>query len=700
RRVNPVHSLRIARAGLIAAVALTALVRGLAAGCIVLAAAAAADATLGLAEVLRRSAYPVAVFLAAAVATSRLWKGRIARDLGQVALFVEGLRPELGFGMVALIERKRDGGDGDDLEIVRALERDVAGVPWQRAVVRRVLGVVARDGLLLVGAVLVLRAAPARSLERLGAAGRSDRDAAAPAALRGTLLAPLRARITPPAYTQIAPFTVQEPSAITAISGSTVVLEGGAGAPARGSVTARLDNDTIPVTLRGGRWTVRLVLTENPAALRLSDGTAERLVTLEPYPDSLPDVRLESPARDTVLRSAEHRLPLAARARDDFGMSAAWFEYIISSGEGESFRFRTGTVARESLALARSAALEGSLDLGALRLGPGDLLHLRAVATDARTVRGPGRGVSETRTFRIARSGEYDSIAFEGLPPVEGDTSALSQRLLIILAEALERRRPRLARDTVVTASRDIARDQARLRRRVSDIIFQRLGEAEGEHAHEEGGVEAGAEPGDRSPEAVLRAAEAAASVDPSQPLDFAHEETPVVAVNRPLLEAYNAMWEAGRWLEIGEPDDALPHMRAALAAIQRARQAERLYLRGRTPALVVDLRAVRLAGNRSGVRGGTRTSGGAAADSRELVARRLAAHLDLALGAGAAALADSLQVLRLDALGRLPRVAAALAEAVDALRAGRDATGALVRARRALAGPARRDGSREWEGW
>ncbi len=47
---------------------------------------------------------------------------------------------------------------------------------------------------------------------------------------------------------------------------------------------------------------------------------------------------------------------------------------------------------------------------------------------------------------------------------------------------------------------------------------------------------------------------------------------------------------EAGRWLELGEPDDALPHMRAALAAIQRARQAERLYLRGRPPTQVVDI--------------------------------------------------------------------------------------------------------------
>src|SRR6185436_2175891 len=164
-------------------------------------------------------------------------------------------------------------------------------------------------------------------------------------------------------------------------------------------------------------------------------------------------------------------------------------------------------------------------------------------------------------------------------------------RMLIMLAEALERRRPRLARDTVVAESRDIARDQARLRRRVADIVFMRVsGEASAEEAEGDS-----ARP--TTPEEVLAAAESVANRAGNTPTDFSEDESPVVAINRPLLEAYNAMWEAGRFLEIGEPDDALPHMRAALAAIQRARQAERIYLRGRPPTQVVDLRDARLKG-------------------------------------------------------------------------------------------------------
>jgi len=46
------------------------------------------------------------------------------------------------------------------------------------------------------------------------------------------------------------------------------------------------------------------------------------------------------------------------------------------------------------------------------------------------------------------------------------------------------------------------------------------------------------------------------------------------------------------------------------------------------------------------------------------------------------------LALMRVDALPSLPDFAAALGEATDAIRAGRDATMPLLRARRALDGP------------
>ena len=55
-----------------------------------------------------------------------------------------------------------------------------------------------------------------------------------------------------------------------------------------------------------------------------------------------------------------------------------------------------------------------TLGLDQLGLKPGDMVHLRAVARDGNDVSGPGLDASETRVLRVARAGEYDSVAVEG----------------------------------------------------------------------------------------------------------------------------------------------------------------------------------------------------------------------------------------------------------------------------------------------
>jgi hypothetical protein len=430
--------------------------------------------------------------------------------------------------------------------------------------------------------------------------------------------------------------------------------------------------------------------------LRLEGDSDERLLALEPIPDSLPVVILRLPARDTVVRAASGDLDVRAIVTDDHGLSAGWFEYIVSSGTGELFQFRTGTVGRRSVA-GRADSLSGTVDLSALDLKPGDVLHLRAVAAD----RGPttrGLGSSDTRTLRVARADESDTVAVVVMPPFLSDTAALSERLLIQLAEALEARRPRLARPAVIGESQSIGRDQARLRRDVADLIFLRLaGEVEGEHAR---GVE-GDTLATLSPEELLQRAEAATNPDPEQRLDFHEDETPVVAVNRPLLEAYNAMWDATRELDIGEPGPALPHMRVALEAIQRSRAAERVYLRGTSPRMVVNLEQVRLSGKLEGVVTEPRVPGPPGPQPAAL--DRLFSGVSL-LPADREAARDSLLVLRVELLAESPVAAASLGEAIAALREGRDPIRALAAARAALGGSASaRPGLAAWgagAGW
>jgi hypothetical protein len=138
--------------------------------------------------------------------------------------------------------------------------------------------------------------------------------------------------------------------------------------------------------------------------------------------------------------------------------------------------------------------------------------------------------------------------------------------------------------------------------------------------------------------------------------------------------------------------------MRRALAAIERARKAERLYLRGAPPRVVIDINKARLKGKDKGSSSTRRSL--AASDSvvRERT-DRFTRIVELAATNPAAA-TDSLLVLRIDALGEAPTFAAALSAAATAMRRGDGAaaTDALARARRALAGsPVARDTLSRW---
>jgi hypothetical protein len=636
------------------------------------------DALVGLPRPVRGLALPAGV-LAALTCGAWFWRrGRRARSRSQVALWVEERVPTLRYALATLADASCA-----ESTATAALEAQVATSDWSAQQRRAVMRAWTVPTVVLAAGALALVLLPRGAVARVGRPRPGDvLDAIRPAAARRSILAPLVAVVTAPAYTRRSAETLEEPANVAGLAGSDVTVQGSGDAS---RIRALLGTDSVRAVADGGRWRLRFRMPGEPAALRLADGVRERLLTIEPHPDSAPVVTLRLPLRDSVLRAARGTIVLAAELSDDIGLASGWFEFIVSSGDGESFSFRSGVLARAALEGARRSERRIILPLDSLRLAPGDVVHLRAVATDANDVGGPGRGVSETRTLRIARAGEYDSLANLGLPSIVGDTSALSQRMLIMLAEALERRRPGLRRDTVVEESRAIASDQARLRRRVSDIIFLRVaGETPGEE--QEGGGDANRP---TTPEQVMAAAESAASRGAGEALDFAESESPVVAINRPLLEAYNAMWEAGRWLEIGEPDDALPHMRAALAAIERARQAERVYLRGRPPTQVVDLRQVRLAGDRAGAASSRRLPAAPLGAERGRLARRLDAALARA-GVSAAEAADSLLLLRLEALGRFPAFVAQAGRAAAALRAGHGATAELLRAREALLGEPR----------
>ena len=651
---------RLARAQRVLTVAALGLgvLWGAAAGALLAATLAFVDLGPGLPASVRASAPVASILLAAIVLAIVSWQNRRVRSREEVALWLESRVPAMRYSLVTIAE-------GRSTEAAPALENIVAGTSWRAPIVRSLLTRARLPAVLLLSAVgvllLLLEAVPGRTSATTERAGPGSGPA-------GVSVDPFRTfvvTVRPPPYSRLPQSKLQQPEAVTSLVGSSIHVA-------------------------GDGWNTSTTMPDTASPFWLEQGGRRRLLLLLPIPDSVPVVHLIAPARDSVLRAAGGAIPLSGSVQDDFGLSQAWFEYIVTSGEGENYTFRSGVIGRRTISGVAGTELSSVLVVDSLRLAPGNIVHLRAVARDGNTVTGPGIGYSDTRTIRIPRPGEGDSVSVGQVAPAEGDSSLLSQRMLVIMAEALERRRPRLRRDTFVAESRRIANDQATLRRRVADIIFLRLG---GEGSMEES-EDSTAEP--LTPEALLEAAEQATVTSSGEVLDFSADETPVVALNRPLLQAYNAMWAAGRELEIGEPRRALPYMREALDAIQRARQAERIYLRGRPTASVIDLARVRLAGKLADAAPAGTQSPSPGRRNREALLSRLSRAIQLLPGPD---VVDSLQLLRIDALGTEPRFAAALGDAVTALRAGRDATDALVRARRLLAGSPRAvSGLGQWD--
>ena len=624
----------------------------------------------------------VVIVVVLAVAAFRATTLRSVRSLARVALWVEERTPSLRYALVTVA----DGAQSP------ALEAQALGTAWwtdaQRALLRSL--VTPASVALVISALALWLPSFVRAGTGDGASDRVGR--ARDAASVGDVLAVVRVAVTPPAYSNRPASALDDPTNVEALVGSSITVSGNGEAS---RLTATADSAPRSVAQRGAAWSLALTMPARPALVRLhSDAGRDRLIVLAPVIDVAPAVTLLLPARDTIMRKATGTLALRAQLRDDVGLRDADFELVVSSGSGENFTFRTAVIGRVVFQGRSESLLEGRVSLDSLKLEPGDILQLRAVARDANNVSGPGVGSSETRSIRVARAGEYDSVAVDAAPPPEAEGQVLSQRMLLDLTLALVKRQSSLARPTLVRESQRIADDQRKLRKRVGDVVFQRMG---GEPLSEEGSDEP--ERGKLTPEEVLKRADAATSTAGSV-MDVEGDETPILAINKPLLEAFNAMWDAGRALEVGEPARAVVPMRIALAAIQRARTAERIYLRGRPSTVIVDIAKARLAGKDKGLSFITAPR----APLDPVVRRRSAtfARVSALMARNPDAAADSLMLMRVDALVDAPQLAAALDVAARALRT-RDTAAvplAWARVRRSLGGaPEQRAGIGSWLG-
>ncbi|MEO8577893.1 MAG: DUF4175 family protein [Gemmatimonadales bacterium] len=608
----------------------------------------------------------VASLAGAAVLAVFLWRGRHVVSPQRVALWIEERIPDLHYSLVTAIAEERS---EFTVGMEKAIERQEIGRVTTGVVRKRLIPAIGAA----IAAALLLYVSPSAAFgggslfPRLGGAGSG---AAVPV---GSRLENLSVRVTPPAYTGQGATKLDDPSSVAAIVGSRITVRGDGVAS---GVTASANGAAIGVGTSDGGWSLAIAMPAKPAALVLKDRGYDRILVLDPRVDNPPKVVLTSPVKDTTLRAAKLVIELDASASDDIGLNGGYFEYLVTTGSGEIFSARTITTPIVSFGNSRNGSLRATLDLSTLKLNQGDVVSIRAIAQDRNTLTGPGLATSDTRTFRIARADEYDSVAVDPAGPLPVDSSAMSQRMLIQMTEKLVKDHKKIGRPELVKRSGEIGDLEDRIRKRVHEILYEIEGGEEGTGGAEEAGT----------------------PPDPSKTLE-GEESDDVRSVQNPdLFEAYQELWSAVRSLQIAEPEPALPHMRLALKALDRARLANRLYLRGIPPKVIVDLARVRMTGKEKGL-ANTRTPRTPADSARVQLEKRFSSVIELIPRYAPNAIRE-LTMLQVDGLSTSPAFASAIGEAIDAFRKGRDATLPLLRARRALSGdPSGTPGLPTWSG-
>jgi hypothetical protein len=643
--MTPREKVRRAQLQLAGTVALAAILWAASLAMAVVAVGGAADTLIALPAAVPAANIPLAALAAISAAGTVLWRGRAARSTTRVALWIEEHDPSLRYALVTAIDPEIAPAESHRDLYAIASRADVRGIvsrAWRRAIGRAALGCVIHGGAL---AILqpgeLLRAAGDALAERV--AGEE------PAPLANRLLH-LTARVIPPAYSRLPASTIEDPSSVASLIGSSVSV---AGKGVADGVSAMLGEAGIAAGEASGGWKVDVAMPKDPVVLTLRDRAYKRLLVLEPIADSAPAVKLRLPAHDTTYQTVPRgKLAVEATLGDDVGLAYGYVEYMLSTGAEESFETKVSNGPRATFGNERAATLRVTIDLDTMKLAPGSVLHIRAVAFDFNDVTGPGKGVSETRTLRVAEP--IDSTSINAAPPLPIDSLLISQRLLNMRTDTLIRNRRRLERTEFEHTSSGYSNVQESIRQRTLAVV---------------GLLEDNGVGGSFETEASTK-----------------------------LREAAELMWTARMQLGIAQPDTAMPYMKKILAILDELRLAHRYYLRGLMKPVAVNVERVRMTGTDT-ADASKREARAELSDAHAALLARLDRSAVLARSAPAAA-ADSLVFIRVSALASAPEAAKALEEAIRLLRDGGSADSVLARVRRALEPRASvASGAAEWAG-
>lgn len=397
--------------------------------------------------------------------------------------------------------------------------------------------------------------------------------APAAAANRPVVAGDVYLRVTPPAYTGVAPFEtgardIQVPQYATV---HWCVRQPSSPGPAP------------VVELSDGAM---LTVTEACASRRVEDslfwrqqakGASGARYNIRVTPDQAPQVTVAEPNELIHLLAQDARTArIAVTVRDDYAVVRASLHLTLARGSGENVRFTDREVPLPQSADAKVRSWNRQWTLAELGMEPGDELYFFVRATD-NAPEHPHVVQSPTYTLRLPGL-EAESVDSTALPTMVKPESLRSQRQIIIDTEQLVADLQASPKLTDLRArSEAIAADQASLRLRYGQFLGEESSLFGDEHEHEhEQEQEHDAQHGTGQ----AMGTEAGAM----QRFGHVHDQEDNATIFDPqtkaiLKRALAAMWDAEKALRAVSPKAALAPEYKALAAIKELQAAERVYL-------------------------------------------------------------------------------------------------------------------------
>ncbi|MGY0579369.1 MAG: DUF4175 domain-containing protein, partial [Paraglaciecola chathamensis] len=340
--------------------------------------------------------------------------------------------------------------------------------------------------------------------------------------------------------------------------------------------------------------------------------------SIKVIPDESPQISFIAPqATITEIKSQNENskptISTQAVISDDFALSKVEILASVAKGSGESVKFRDSVFAFDTInTVDGQQVYSKEWDLSALGMEPGDELYFSVKAWDNRENQ-PQLTQSSTKIIRWLAE-DIDTVFSEGTVIDNMPAYFKSQRQIIIDTKALIAQRSSFTEHEFNHTSQELGVAQADLKHKYGQFVGDEVSgitrtmedgasqQQNNEQSNEHGAEEAHEdhseheEPAEGSHDAHQHEGEHGLIEDKSgyqsviEQFGHAHGETDVAIFKAPggieqnprvmMKRAIAYMWQAEGQLRLNRPQDALPFEEQALIWLNRAKKAQRIYVK------------------------------------------------------------------------------------------------------------------------